>query len=108
MAAKSGGAAAAGVELLEESVLATDLRLEFLSSVIQKSFRLKADRWIKVMSVEEYRKMILEFLDNNEPPLIVFTQSGPGVLAVCNAPLNSPNHPSVSVILIPIINHLYV
>lgn len=74
----------------------TDVRLEFLSHVIQKSLRLKADRWIKVLTVEEYRKIIQEFLENAEPPLIIFTQSGPGILAVSNAPLNSPQHPAVT------------
>lgn len=74
----------------------TDVRLEFLSHVIQKSLRLKADRWIKVLTVEEYRKIIQEFLENAEPPLLIFTQSGPGILAVSNAPLNSPQHPAVT------------
>ena len=95
MAAKPGGGGEAGGEAAAN--LATDSRLEFLSHVIQKSLRLKADRWIKVLTVDEYRKMIVEFLDNAEPPMIIFTQSGPGILAVCNAPLNSPNHPAVTV-----------
>lgn len=100
MAAKSGGGASAGASdgAAETSQApATDVRLEFLSHVIQKSLRLKADRWVKVLTVEEYKKMIMEFLDHPEPPMIIFTQSGPGILAVCNAPLNSPNHPAVTV-----------
>lgn len=80
----------------ETSQAPTDLRLEFLSHIIQKSLRLKADRWAKVLTVEEYRKIIQDFLDNPEPPMIIFTQSGPGILAVCNQPLNSPQHPAVT------------
>lgn len=97
MAAKSGGGPEAGAGAESSQAPTTDLRLEFLSHVIQKSLRLKADRWVKVLTVDEYRKMILEFLDNPEPPMIIFTQSGPGILAVCNAPLNSPSHPAVTV-----------
>lgn len=95
MAAKSGGPdVIAGPETSNQAP--TDLRLEFLAHVIQKSLRLKADRWVKVLTVEEYRKIIQEFLDNPDPPLIIFTQSGPGILAVSNAPLNSPQHPAVT------------
>lgn len=93
MAAKSGGVDAAGETSNQPPA---DSRLEFLSHVIQKSLRLKADRWVKVLTVEEYRKIIQEFLDNPEPPMIIFTQSGPGILAVSNAPLNSPQHPAVT------------
>ena len=92
MAAKPGGADGTG----EAAQAPTDLRMDFLSHVIQKSLRLKADRWGKVLLVEEYRKIIQEFLDHPEPPLIIFTQSGPGILAVSNAPLNSPQHPAVT------------
>ena len=107
MAAKSGGgtaggsnapAAAANEAEAGPAAPIVDQRLEFLSHVIQKSLRLKPDRWVKVLSVEEYRKMIMEFLDHAEPPLIIFTQSGPGILAVCNAPLNSPGHPALTVV----------
>jgi len=58
-------------------------------------FRLKTDRWIKLLAVEEYHKIILDFLDNAEPPLIIFTQSGPGILAVSNTPLNTSQHPAI-------------
>ena len=57
--------------------------------------RLKPDRWIKLLTVEEYRKIIQDFLDNSDPPLIIFTQSGPGILAVSNTPLNTCQHPAV-------------
>jgi len=115
MTAKSGGGGTAGGSnaLVGLGIEAepgpaapiVDLRLEFLSHVIQKSLRLKPDRWIKVLSVEEYRKMIMEFLDHSEPPLIIFTQSGPGILAVCNAPLNSPGHPALAVIWKQTLDH---
>lgn len=94
MAAKSGGVLDVAGDSSNQAP--TDVRLEFLSHVIQKSLRLKADRWVKVLTVEEYRKIIQEFLDNAEPPLIIFTQSGPGILAVSNSPLNSPQHPAVT------------
>ena len=80
MAAKSEGLnVLLGGEPASSQAQPTDVRLEFLSHVIQKSLRLKADRWIKVLTVEEYRKIIQEFLENPEPPLIIFTQSGPGI-----------------------------
>ena len=101
MAAKSGGGGGNAPTANEAdpgpAAPVVDQRLEFMSHVIQKSLRLKPDRWAKVLSVEEYKKMIMEFLDHAEPPLIIFTQSGPGILAVCNAPLNSPGHPALAV-----------
>lgn len=53
-----------------------DSRFDFLASVVHKSLRLKPDRWAKLMSVDEAKRTILDFLDHAEPPLIVFTQVG--------------------------------
>ena len=78
-----------------EDVNVHDPRLLFLASVVQKSLRLKADRWTKMLAFDEPRKVIQEFLDNAEPALIVFTQSGPSVLCVYNVLLNTSNHPAV-------------
>ena len=45
--------------------------------------------------MDDNRKIIQEFLDNSDPPMIIFTQSGPGTLAVCNTPLNTSQHPAL-------------
>jgi dynein heavy chain, axonemal len=73
----------------------TDSRFEFLASVVHKSLRLKPDRWAKLMSVDEAKRTILDFLDHADPPLIVFTQSGPGILSVTHFALNTAGHPAV-------------
>ena len=71
-----------------------DPRFLFLASFVQKSLRLKSDRWAKMIAAEEPRKTIQQFLDNAHPPLIIFTQNGPSVLCVTVAPLNTNNHPA--------------
>ena len=79
-----------------ETPTSTDARFEFLAAVVHRSLRLKPDRWAKLLSVDDARKIISEFLDQPEPPYIFFTQSGPGILGVSTAPLNSSGHPAIS------------
>lgn len=51
-----------------------DPRLSFLGCYVQKSMKLKQEKWARLLGVEEHRKQIIEFLDNPEPPLLIVMQ----------------------------------
>ncbi|XP_012283270.1 dynein beta chain, ciliary [Orussus abietinus] len=46
---------------------AGDLRLEHLGSFVQKSMKLKPEKWGRLLLTEEHRNVVLEFLDNPLP-----------------------------------------
>lgn len=65
-----------------------DARVEFISMIVKQSLKLKSERWKKFIATEEANRVINSFLDNDEPPLIVFCQIGPSVY-VSNSPFQS-------------------
>lgn len=54
-----------------------DLRLEFMGSYVQKSLKLKPEKWLRLITLEEHKAVLKEFLDRNQPEvlIIVLTQS---------------------------------
>jgi len=46
-----------------------DLRLDFLFEYLQRSLKIKLDKWMKLMTSEDHRANLLEFLDNGEIPV---------------------------------------
>ncbi|CAG0893722.1 unnamed protein product [Darwinula stevensoni] len=62
-----------------------DTRPEFISDYLQKTLRLKPDRWTKFIASEDNKKIIQEFLDKDYPDLIVITQNAAGQLGIALA-----------------------
>lgn len=54
-----------------------DFRLEYIGAFIQKSLKLKPEKWGRLLLTEEYRNMVLDFLDKPLPVslFIVLTPS---------------------------------
>jgi len=44
-----------------------DFRLEYIGSFVQKSLKLKPEKWGRLLLTEEYRNMVLDFLDRPLP-----------------------------------------
>ena len=59
-----------------------DSRIEFLALFVLKTLKIKADKWMKMYVVEEYKTMVLEFVEKNEQNLLVFYMSASGTLVI--------------------------
>ncbi|XP_018562388.1 dynein beta chain, ciliary-like [Anoplophora glabripennis] len=57
-----------------------DERLEFILSYLTKSYRLKQEKWNKMISLEENKKMILNFLNNPNEKMLIMTIPTTGLL----------------------------
>ncbi|XP_034940720.1 dynein beta chain, ciliary [Chelonus insularis] len=65
-----------------------DHRLEYLGSCIQKSLKLKPEKWGRLLLTEEYRNAIIDFLDNPYPAaLFVVMTPNAQLVASCNFPI---------------------
>lgn len=62
---------------MEASDEGPDTRLEYLGSYVQKTLKLKPEKWLRLITVDEHKAVLKEFLDRNHPEvlIIVLTQS---------------------------------
>ncbi|KAJ8945230.1 hypothetical protein NQ318_011210 [Aromia moschata] len=58
----------------------TDLRLNFIMDYLTKSFRLKPEKWNKMIQTDEYKRIIVKFLDNPEEKMVLLTIPASGLL----------------------------
>lgn len=60
-----------------------DPRLELMGSFVTKSLKLKPEKWIRCVTVEENRTIIKDFLDNTTPStvIVMLTQAAQLVVA---------------------------
>jgi len=49
-----------------------DPKLEFIAMFLFKTFKIKADKWVKMYTIEENRVIIEDFMSKSIPDLIVF------------------------------------
>lgn len=68
-----------------------DYRLEYIGTVVQKSLKLKPEKWGRLLLTEEYRTTILDFLDN-PIPVAIFVVLTPNAQLVtsCGFPISCP------------------
>lgn len=54
-----------------------DTRFEFMGSFVQKTLKLKPEKWLRLTTVEEHKNVLKEFLDRTHPVvlIIILTQS---------------------------------
>lgn len=66
----------------------TDHRLEYLGLCVQKSLKLKPEKWGRLLLTEEYRNAVLDFLDNPYPAAIfVVLTPNAQLVASCSFPI---------------------
>ncbi|XP_066262344.1 dynein beta chain, ciliary-like [Euwallacea similis] len=59
---------------------AEDVRLEFLLSYLTKSYKMKQDKWNKMIGTDEYRKLILKFFEDPTQKMLLLTLPSTGLL----------------------------
>ncbi|XP_049809049.1 dynein beta chain, ciliary [Schistocerca nitens] len=69
-----------------------DPRVEFLGSYVQKTLKLKPEKWGRVMATEEFRQIVMDFLNKPEPMMLLVMQNNAAQLSVASAfPLSLKN-----------------
>ncbi|KAK7573934.1 hypothetical protein V9T40_011125 [Parthenolecanium corni] len=61
-----------------------DPRLCFIGNYVQKALKLKTEKWTKVLTVTEYRMLILEFLDKPASMILIISQNAAVQLVASN------------------------
>lgn len=57
-----------------------DPRFEYISEYVLKTFKLKPDKWSKVVGNDEYKQIILDFFEKNDNSQLVITLNSTGQL----------------------------
>lgn len=66
----------------------SDFRLEYIGSFVQKSLKLKPEKWGRLLLTEEYRNVVLDFLDKPLPvALFVVLTSNTQLVASSSFPI---------------------
>lgn len=69
-----------------------DIRFEFIGSYVTKALRLKPEKWLRVVIAEEYKAVLLDFLDNGTPVLlIILLTSALQLIPVTRFPISLKN-----------------
>ncbi|XP_050294546.1 dynein beta chain, ciliary-like [Anthonomus grandis grandis] len=67
-------------EKRKEGDEAEDERLEFLLNYLTKSYKLKQEKWNKMIGAEENRKLIMKFFESPTQPMLILTIPSSGLL----------------------------
>lgn len=60
-----------------------DPRFEYISEYVLKTFKLKPDKWSKLVGNEEYKQIILDFFEKTDNSQLIISLSGSGSLTPC-------------------------
>ncbi|KAJ8682462.1 hypothetical protein QAD02_018254 [Eretmocerus hayati] len=55
---------------MEAAASGGDPRLDYIGQVVQKSLKLKPDKWVRLLVTEEHRSVVLDFLDKTMPAVL--------------------------------------
>jgi len=50
------------------------MRLEVLGTFIQKTLKVKPEKWMRVLATEDYRTIVFDFLERPEAMLLIVMQ----------------------------------
>lgn len=65
-----------------------DYRLEYIGSIVQKSLKLKPEKWGRLLLTEDHRNAVLDFLDNPVPAaLFVVLTPNAQLIPSCGFPI---------------------
>lgn len=51
-----------------------DPRLDFLGGYIQKTMKLKPEKWSRLLATDELKAQVVDYLDHPEPPVLIVMQ----------------------------------
>lgn len=58
----------------------TDPRLDYLSEYVLKTFKLKPDKWSKLVNNEEHKQIITDFFEKQDYPQLIIALNSAGAL----------------------------
>lgn len=66
----------------------TDPRFDFMGSFVQKTLKLKPEKWLRLITFEEHKAVLKDFVDKPHPTvlIIILTQSAQ-LVPLVNFPL---------------------
>nr|XP_018911565.1 PREDICTED: dynein heavy chain 17, axonemal-like [Bemisia tabaci] len=67
-------------EPAEEQAVDDDLRIVYMHSLLTKSVKFKADKWHKMMGVDEYNEVIMDFLNGVTHKILLIHLTNAGTL----------------------------
>lgn len=53
-----------------------DCRIEFFAIYVLRTLKIKSDKWVKMFNIEDYEKIIVEYIEKKDNNLLCFTYSG--------------------------------
>lgn len=56
---------------MEQPPVQIDNRMSFLSTFVQKTLKLKPEKWSKMMGTEEHKAVVMKFLERPLPMLLI-------------------------------------
>lgn len=69
-----------------------DVRFDFIADYVQKTMKLKADKWAKLQGNEEYRQLMLDYFEKPDHNTLVISLSSAGQLVpMCEYPSSIKN-----------------
>nr|XP_033816070.1 dynein heavy chain 17, axonemal isoform X1 [Geotrypetes seraphini] len=69
------------MEKTEQSVDASDVRMEYLQKYTLLSLKLKSEKWTKFLTMEDNKVAVSTFFDKQEPLILVISTSAAGLLS---------------------------
>lgn len=63
----------------------SDFRLEYIGAFVQKSLKLKPEKWGRLLLTEEYRNAVHDFLDNPLPAALFVALTPNAQLVACTS-----------------------
>lgn len=61
-----------------------DNRIDFLGTFVQKTLKLKSEKWTRLMATEEYKAIVIKFLEMPAPMLLVIVLTPAAQLVATN------------------------
>lgn len=61
-----------------------DRRMDFLGTYVQKSLKLKPEKWSRMMVTEDYKGMVMKFLERPSPFVLVIILTPAAQLVASN------------------------
>lgn len=67
-----------------QSATQVDNRMEFLGTFVQKTLKLKPEKWSRLMATEEHKAVVMKFLERQSPILLVIILTPTAQLVASN------------------------
>lgn len=62
-----------------------DKRLEYLGTFVQKTLKLKPEKWSRLIATEEHKAIVMKFLERSHPNVLVIVLTATAQLVAFNA-----------------------